>query len=227
MFASDNKTEFRLMVDGILSARDNMSIDRELFEDFSDNSLPVLRLYAWQDSCTIGISQQFEDINDILEYEDRYAQRITGGGILFHGHDISYSLVIPTSCVKGLSVKQSYESICMFLLKFYKNLGLDSQYAKDSIGIQLSNSQYCQLGFEPYDIVVDGKKIGGNAQRRAKKVIFQHGSIPIYSTRKDEIFGHSLEDFGIELSLEEAQHRLICAFEETFRVELIRDKDER
>ncbi len=38
---------------------------------------------------------------------------------------------------------------------------------------------FCFAGKETFDILIDGKKIGGNAQRRLKNVIFQHGSIPI------------------------------------------------
>jgi lipoate-protein ligase A len=38
---------------------------------------------------------------------------------------------------------------------------------------------FCFAGKEIYDIMLGGKKIGGNAQRRLKDVIFQHGSIPV------------------------------------------------
>ena len=41
-------------------------------------------------------------------------KRITGGGVLFHGHDISYSLLLSNDEFTGLSVKQSYEKICQF-----------------------------------------------------------------------------------------------------------------
>jgi lipoate-protein ligase A len=34
-------------------------------------------------------------------------------------------------------------------------------------------------GREPYDIMIDGKKMRGNAQRYARGTLFQHGSIPI------------------------------------------------
>ena len=40
-------------------------------------------------------------------------------------------------------------------------------------------SSFCFASNEEYDILIQGKKIGGNAQRRRKDVIFQHGSIPL------------------------------------------------
>jgi lipoate-protein ligase A len=135
---------------------------------------------------------------------------------LFHGNDISYSLCIPTTYLKNLTVKQSYEKISLFILKFYKNLGLNPIYAKDDKNIQLKKDKFCQIGFEPYDILIDGKKIGGNAQRRDKKVIFQHGSINIKSYNKKEKYGYSLEDFGVNLTFDDAKDKLIKAFKQTF-----------
>ena len=145
---------------------------------------------------------------------------MTGGGALFHGHDVSYSLIIPPSYVEGLNVKQTYEKICTFLLNFYKELGLDTHYAKDAEGITLSKSEFCQVGFEAYDIIANGLKIGGNEQRRSKNMIFQHGSIPIYSTVKSEELGSSLEDLGVSLTYEEAIEKLKSSFKTTFNVKL-------
>ena len=196
---------FTFIDSGCLSAKENMQIDEELISSFKTTDKPILRLYSWhENSCTIGISQNFEDIPQLEKYKNTYAKRMTGGGVLFHGNDISYSLVMPTSMMKGLSVKQSYEKICSFLLEFYKSLGLRAMYAKDDDNIVLSKSNYCQVGFEPYDIVIDGKKIGGNAQRRKKDVIFQHGSIPLFKSENDE--SYSLEDFGVDVSFERAKN---------------------
>jgi lipoate-protein ligase A len=40
---------------------------------------------------------------------------------------------------------------------------------------------FCFAGKEEYDLLIKGRKMGGNAQRRFKDVIFQHGSIPYSS----------------------------------------------
>lgn len=208
----------KLILSSTLSAKENMKIDTQIFNSFTKEDLPIFRLYSWEKSCTIGISQKFLELKELESYKNNWAQRITGGGVLFHGNDISYSLTIPASYTKGLTVKQSYEKICAFLLRFYKNLGLDANFAKDNANIKLSKHHFCQVGFEPYDIIIDGKKIGGNAQRRSKNVIFQHGSIHLHKLSSKEEFGNSLDDFGIKLSVEMAQKKLIKAFEETFHV---------
>lgn len=219
MFDITKKSKVRFLLSSTLSAKENMRIDKELFDSFDDNSLPIFRLYSWEQSCTIGMSQKFEDIEDIQMYKDNYAKRITGGGVLFHGNDISYSIIIPTSYMQGLSVKKSYEKLCSFLLKFYKELGLDAKYAKDDENIILTKDPYCQVGFEPYDIVIDSKKIGGNAQRRDKTTIFQHGSIPLTKVSNKKEFGYSLEDFGINISLMEIEMQMMMIFQEVFNIE--------
>ena len=217
--------KFRLILTGKDSAKMNMAKDETLVKSYEENDLPILRLYTWEKSFTIGVSQKFEEYAYLSDYKKNYAKRITGGGVLFHGHDLSYSLILPVSYMKGLSVKESYEKICTFILEFYNSLGLKSIYAKDDKNITLSKSSFCQVGYEAYDILVNGKKIGGNAQRRTKKLIFQHGSIPIKNinnihSEKKMFIGNSLDEFDLNLSYEESIIKVINAFEKTFKVEL-------
>lgn len=217
-----DKKEFRLILTNINSAKINMAIDKALAISYEKDDKPILRFYTWEDSFTIGLGQDLEHYDDLKElYKDNCSKRITGGGVLFHGHDISYSLLLSNTEFGNLSVKQSYEKICQFLLEFYRKLGLNPTFVKDSEFIKLKKNEFCQVGFEAYDIVINGNKIGGNAQKRNKKLIFQHGSVPLLKTREDKKMGMSLEDFGIYLSFEETQNRLIKAFEKSFDAKLI------
>ncbi|MCG3660194.1 biotin/lipoate A/B protein ligase family protein [Aliarcobacter butzleri] len=214
--------KFRLIISQNLSSNDNTNIDKALFKAFENGSLPILRLYSWQKSVTFGAGQNPSDYENLLkEYKNNFSKRITGGGVLFHGHDISYSLVLPSTFIDNRSVKETYELICSFILEFYSNLGLKASFAKDIKSIVLSKSPFCQVGFEAYDIIVNERKIGGNAQKRAKNVIFQHGSIPIKSIKNDEKYGASLEDFSINLDFDEAINKLKEAFEKTFNAQLL------
>lgn len=220
--------KFRLIVSSCKQARDNMAEDEALLKNFCENDMPILRLYSWKEnSITIGISQKIEEYTNLQSKENKIAKRVTGGGVLFHGHDVSYSLIIPTKVLNTLSVKESYEEICTFLINFYKKLGLSVCYAKDSKDITLSKSEYCQVGFEAYDIIANGKKIGGNAQRRSKKAIFQHGSIPVRFTKSntfDERIGITLENLNINLEFDGVIENLSESFSTTFDVELIESK---
>lgn len=217
----NKEKSFRLISSDTASAKINMATDDALVKSYEEFDKPILRLYSWEDSFTLGVSQKLEDYTHLSEYKNNCAKRITGGGVLFHGHDLSYCLILPVSYMSGLSVKESYEKICTFLLAFYKSLGLNAIYAKDDLNINLSKSNFCQVGFEAYDILVNGIKIGGNAQRRTKKLIFQHGSIPIKKIKdenKINEIGHTLKEFDINLTYEETKELLIKAFEKTFEI---------
>lgn len=211
----------RLILSSKQNAKKNMQIDKFLASSFKEADLPIFRLYTWSDSFTVGVSQKCEDYLHLKEkYNDNCAKRITGGGVLFHGNDISYSLILPSNIYEDLSIKKSYEKNCQFLLKFYEILGLKANFVKDLDNIELSKNEFCQLGFEAYDILISNKKIGGNAQKRTKKMIFQHGSIPIKKVRLNENMGTSLEELGINISYDAAISKLIEAFEESFNTKL-------
>jgi lipoate-protein ligase A len=214
---------FRVILSDKNNAKMNMAIDEALALSFEENDIPIFRLYSWESSFTLGISQKISDYEYLKnEYDNNYAKRITGGGVLFHGHDLSYSLILPVTYLNTLNVKESYEKICGFLLEFYKSIGLDALYVKDDENIKLSKSQFCQVGFEAYDIIVNGLKIGGNAQRRTKKFIFQHGSIPlkkiVQKNQNQSEIGNSLNDFDIKLSFHEIEQLVMKAFEKTFNI---------
>ena len=217
-----NDKSYRLISTPKYDAKTNMAIDNAIFSCYKENDMPIIRFYTWEKSFTIGVSQTIENYQQLtIEYENNYSKRMTGGGVLFHGNDISYSLVLPSSCFKEYTIKQSYEKICQFLLFFYKDLGLSTNFAKDLNSIKLSKNEFCQIGFEAYDIIINQNKIGGNAQKRSKNVIFQHGSIPVIKVKNNNKNGVCLEDFNINLSLKKIQMKLIKSFEQCFNSRLI------
>jgi lipoate-protein ligase A len=127
-------------------------------------------------------------------------RRITGGGAVFHDHELTYSLVCDAASLgKGLlSVKESFDRINAFMLEMYRMMGLDAAYAKSVQGLRVpgNRADFCFSGNEEYDIIIRGMKIGGNAQRRIGGVIFQHGSIPlrIDEERIDAYFKTSVDN---------------------------------
>ena len=202
--------EWRFIDSPRLSAKENMQIDESLFLTCRD--APIFRLYSWNPNCfTIGRFQKIEDIQNPKQYGDEWAKRVTGGGLLLPGWDVAYSIILPIKMLGNRSVKESYEYLCGFLFDFYRGLGLNPTWAKDIFAEQLSQSPFCQEGFEPYDIIIDGKKIGGNAQKRTKNFILQHGSIPLRKDKRKHA-GFSLEELRIELSEKEAKERLLKSF---------------
>jgi lipoate-protein ligase A len=203
-----------------MSAAHNMAIDEALIENFKQDDLPILRLYSWdKDTFTIGRFQDVHTIDNFSDFGDNFTRRATGGGLLFHGFDLSYSLIIPTFLLTNKSVKESYEYLCAFLLHFYTTLGFEANFAKDIMSEKLSKSAFCQVGFEAYDIIIEGKKVGGNAQRRTKEFIYQHGSIPLHVDSRT-FSGVSLEELGKALHVKDTKETIKSSFEKTFNTKL-------
>ena len=170
-----------------------MAIDEALLDCFSpDTDPPILRLYGWNPAAfSFGRFQNPEETIDLGRCKTDNVQavrRITGGGIIFHGSELTYSLVVPTGFAGGGSrVKDAFFQLTSFLLDFYRQLGLDVDYAANlRTGERLGGrTALCFAGLESCDILIRGKKIGGNAQRRIRDIIFQHGSIPLESLTRE------------------------------------------
>ena len=76
------------------SAAMNMAIDEALLEYAT---IPLIRFYRWRSSAlSFGYFGRFTDIARYQAERD-LVRRWTGGGIVFHGEDLTYSLVIPAS----------------------------------------------------------------------------------------------------------------------------------
>ncbi|MFH0918482.1 MAG: lipoate--protein ligase family protein [Candidatus Omnitrophota bacterium] len=176
---------FRLIRSGALSAASNMALDEKIYKRYLGDGVGTLRLYRWREPAfTYGFSQEPKNQIDLAACAIDgvgVAKRITGGGILFHADEITYSFVCNKSDVgEPQRVFVDYRNICKFLIRFYESLGLVAAFALEAIGFKdrFIPHELCSAAHEKYDLVIAGKKIGGNAQKRNRQVIFQHGSIP-------------------------------------------------
>lgn len=184
---------WRLIDTGPLDGPANMAVDEALLSCFDRNSsLPILRLYGW-DPPALSLGRYQDAGALILERCGAdgipVVRRMTGGGIIYHACEVTYSIVCaPEHIGEGTGVKDGFRRLCGFLLGAYHRLGLDASFATDTnaaaerLGVR---TDFCFAGKEEFDIVVDGRKIGGNAQRRLSGAILQHGSIPLVNRVRD------------------------------------------
>jgi len=178
---------WRIIETGALEPSANMAFDEAILRGYQRHcSPPTLRIYGWKrPGISLGYSQNPKDDLDIELCRKKsmpFVRRITGGGIILHNNEITYSLVCSKEDL-GLPghVSASYKIISSFLIAFYSALGIKAEFACDApacgtLGIV---SALCFAAKEKYDIVSNGRKIGGSAQKRSRGVIFQHGSIPL------------------------------------------------
>ncbi|MFH0918291.1 MAG: lipoate--protein ligase family protein [Candidatus Omnitrophota bacterium] len=230
---------FRLIRSGALSAMSNMALDEKIFKRYLEDGIGVLRLYRWsQPAFTYGFSQHPQnqlDLGACAVDGVEVAKRITGGGILFHDDEITYSFVASKSDVaEPQGVFVDYRNICRFLVRFYEFLGLTAVFALSQAGFKdrCAPHELCSGAHEKYDLVIAGKKIGGNAQKRNRQAIFQHGSIPCRinwnAARKylkffPDHLPASITTLAQELKIVPEkcilEQKLIQAFSSTFKVE--------
>lgn len=153
----------------------NMAIDESILEHIKKGaSPPTIRLYGWNPSAvTIGTFQCRSDEVDLQETEKLdidVVRRMTGGGAVYHDRhgEVTYSIIAPENLFEKDIIK-SYKQICDLITKALTGLGLNAE-------------------FKPInDLIIDNKKISGNAQTRRGGVLLQHGTI-LFEVDVDRMF---------------------------------------
>ena len=186
---------FRLIESGFCDAATNMAVDEALFLSYQKHiCLPTLRLYSWNPAAlSIGYSQnpaRLLNLELIKEKNIDLVRRLTGGGLLFHDNELTYSIVgAAEDFSTSKSIKESFEKITGFLIEAYQMLGARAKFSKVKTTSPHTVAEVCFARKEEYDILINNKKIGGNAQKRRHDIILQHGSIPLaFDKNKIESF---------------------------------------
>jgi lipoyl(octanoyl) transferase len=219
----------------------NMAIDEALLLAHDQcKSYPTLRVYGWLPaSFSIGYSQDPRielDLEKCRREGVPFVRRMTGGGIVFHARELTYSIVCSeNSITEKCFAKETYKILCSFIVEAYNSMGIKAEFSATA-DKPPKTGWVCFKERERYDIQIKGKKIGGNAQRRKKGLIFQHGSIPLYPDFNKSLKFLNKRPARIEdnaCSLSDAMKRgigydefkdiFVDSFKKTFSAELIQD----
>ena len=174
------------------SAAVNMAIDEALLETAV---VPTIRFYRWRSpALSFGYFGKFSDVA-IYAAERDLVRRWTGGGVVFHGDDLTYSIVIPASdAVFDESSIAIYEKIhcalCGALVKTGQRAvvagGVDPGGFSAATRAAVNASGYnCFANPVRADVMMDGRKIAGAAQRRTRRGLLQQGSIQGFAMKTD------------------------------------------
>ena len=171
---------------GAHSAAMNMAIDEALLEYAT---IPLIRFYRWQSpALSFGYFGRFTDVASYQRERD-LVRRWTGGGIVFHGEDLTYSIVIPTSDMafaeSSISIYEKiHRALCDALSQTGQRavvagvVGPDPSSATVATRTGISDASYtCFANPVRADVIVDGRKVAGAAQRRTRHGLLQQGSI--------------------------------------------------
>src|SRR5215813_5764395 len=166
----------------------NMAIDEALLESAT---IPLIRFYRWRSpALSFGYFGRFSDVA-IYAAERDLVRRWTGGGIVLHGGDVTYSIMIPASDPAfSESSVWIYEKIHRALADALNGVGERAVLAGSARcgdrtsqrGVATSN---CFANPVRADVMMDGRKIAGAAQRRTRRGLLQQGSIQGVSLKPD------------------------------------------
>ena len=155
------------------SGPEAMAIDEWLLENAT---LPVLRTYRWSgDWASIGY------FGTLAEARAHFPQleivrRWTGGGMVDHRADWTYTLVIPRSeSLANLRGGESYEKIHHALAEALRVEGLSVRASDET---EETGADLCFENPVQHDLVgADDRKIAGAGQRRTRHGLLHQGSV--------------------------------------------------
>jgi len=153
--------EWRFIDFGVIDVRKMMAIDEAILKGDGGNTF-----FFWipKKSIILGYFQKAEEELNLVNCKDYIiTRRISGGGIAFsddRGRQINYGVVGVIDNVRfPLDIIQSYKQICGVIIDTLAHYGLNA-------------------GFRPInDVVVNNRKISGNAQTRWGDRLLQNGTL--------------------------------------------------
>ncbi|NOS72061.1 MAG: lipoate--protein ligase family protein [Verrucomicrobia bacterium] len=169
----------------------NMAMDEALLEAMPRLQQPVLRFYGWTlPAATFGYFQKFGEVSAATKLRP-LIRRPTGGGVVPHDADWTYSAVFPAGHEwHSLKAEDSYRRIHEWIQAAFSNMEVPTALAPCCKKVTLGEggTGQCFVGHEKHDLLWSGRKIAGAAQRRNKLGLLIQGSVqppPIPLERAD------------------------------------------
>ena len=171
----------------------NMAIDEVLLREATQ---PTLRIYRWRETAvSFGYFGSFAEAESVAAGRE-IVRRWTGGGIVEHGEDLTYTLVVPREhAFARHAAPESYRLIHESIARVAVGEGINAQVLPAAAD---GKSSECFASPVQYDLVAGGAKIAGAAQRRTRWGLLHPGRIlvklssPILGTKLAEEFGGSV-----------------------------------
>ncbi|NLI75946.1 MAG: hypothetical protein GX442_05820 [Candidatus Riflebacteria bacterium] len=185
-------TTLRLILSGVGTAAHNMAVDEALLRSVAGGrSGPVLRFYAWHPfALSFGYAQRIERIVDpgrAAAAGIALVRRMTGGRMVFHAREVTFSLSVPETFFAGRSgVGPTFlDRFLAVMAPFVTALaasGLPARFADDgetAAGHGTTDRVHCYQAAVGHSVFVEDRKLIGAAGVRRDGVLAIHGSLPV------------------------------------------------
>jgi lipoate-protein ligase A len=176
-------TTWRLLTDGAASPAWNMAVDEALLREVRQ---PVLRIYEWN---VPAVSLGYFQPASVAPEGRPFVRRYTGGGLVDHAQDITYTIVLPrTHPWMELSAPESYAQIHRGVQAVLEACGVAVELTPEGAPI---DSEACFQKPVRFDLVAAGQKLGGAAQRRTREGMLHQGSLLLPDPTKNQAVRHA------------------------------------
>ena len=199
------KTIGRLLNMGKNSAAMNMAIDEAILAAQKEQPNPTLRFYGWtQPAFSFGY---FQDISAEVDVDACRAEgielvkRMTGGGTVVHGWELTYTLILPRGAGE-MNISDAYHSIGQSLVKAFQQLGIPAQCYATCTEPSQTAQNICLTNPAEYDVMSDNKKLAGVSVRRNRNGIMFQGYISL-DMPPSSILAHVSKDPEVQEILRE------------------------
>lgn len=172
---------------GFRSPKFNMACDYYFARNLKD--APVFRTYGWTPfTVSLGYHQKEEEVDREAIEKAGFAvvRRETGGRAVFHAEELTYSMIVAKdSFLYSDSIMKVYNRISSALVKGLHLSGVESAELEKGALPDFKKlykeklSSVCFSSTSTYEVISEGKKLVGSAQKRLKNSILQHGSMLI------------------------------------------------
>ena len=176
-------SNFRLLIDAPADGVTNMARDEGLLLGVGEGtSPPTLRFYKWDPpTISLGYFQKYSEYQALPPPAGELAvvRRTTGGGAILHDREWTYSLALPVShpLLTG-NAARLYELVPDALIDTLSLLSVRTQRCGSTDDSSAGRGPFfCFDRRHCLDVLLDGQKLAGSAQRRTPQAVLQHGSI--------------------------------------------------
>lgn len=161
----------------------NMAVDEFLFRGLTTEPGTTVRFYSWtRPTASLGYSQSVDKVLNLDFCRQNgidIVRRLTGGKLVLHWREITYSIVSSEVGTFSATVSESYRLISEALIRGLAKMGLSARLAGPPPSSYTRGNMPCFAYPSRDEIEIDGRKIIGSAQKRIAGRFLQHGSIPL------------------------------------------------
>ena len=181
-----------------LNVYQQMALDETLVHRYPGSC--VLRFYEWTSAsaATFGYAQFVNQVRRGLQqrsFAGDICRRPTGGGVVYHTEDLTFSLVFPSTQRPSEIYKQLHGAIqaALVLSGFSSALFVQKSAAQAYAPSQHNQANACFTNPVENDLLqANGQKMLGGAIRRFGTTVLYQGSLQVPGARENPVYKRAL-----------------------------------